>query len=265
MSDKMPVLFIGHGSPMNVVLENDFTRRLKTWGKKLPRPKAIMMISAHWLTQGTFVSCMDQPKTIHDFYGFPRELYNKTYPCPGAPREAEMVARLGQDDTIQCRSDWGLDHGAWSVLLHLFPKADIPVFQLSLDYQFNDWHPKPLGYHYDLARKLAVLRQQGIMIIGSGNIVHNLGILDFEHMDAEPYEWARSFDEKVRTGLVSRNDADLVRLGSSDREAGLAVPTPDHYLPMIYVIALREQDEPLSFTYEGFQHASISMRCFQIG
>ena len=265
MPPKMPVLFIGHGSPMNIILDNDFTRSLGKWGERLPRPGAIMVISAHWLTDGTFVGCMEKPETIHDFYGFPRELYSVTYPSPGSPAEARFVSKLVKTIPVTCRQDWGLDHGAWSVLKHLFPKADIPVFQLSLDYSFNDWRPKPMQYHYDLAGELADLRSRGVLIIGSGNIVHNLGILDFENMDAKPYGWAQEFDEKVRTSLVSRNDKAIIRFESMGPSSTLAVPTLDHYLPMIYAIALRQKDEPLTFTYEGFHHASISMRCFQIG
>ncbi|MDA8099563.1 MAG: 4,5-DOPA dioxygenase extradiol [Nitrospiraceae bacterium] len=264
MGEKMPVLFVGHGSPMNIVSDNRFTRSLAAWGKRLPRPRAILSISAHWLTDGTFVGCMEKPRTIHDFYGFPRELYTKDYPCSGAPDEAEFAAGLVRKAPVGCRLDWGLDHGTWSVLLHLFPRADIPVFQLSLDYTFNDWNPKPLRHHYELAKELAPLRDRGVLIIGSGNIVHNLGIIDFENVDAEPLDWALEFDEEVKTALISRNDTSLVgyeELASS----ALAVPTLDHYLPLIYSIALREQGEPLTFTHEGFQHASISMRCFQIG
>ena len=265
MSAKMPVLFIGHGSPMNIVLDNDFTRSLGKWGERLPRPSAIMVISAHWLTNGTYVGCMEKPETIHDFYGFPRELYSVVYPSAGSPAEARFVSKLVRKVPVTCRQDWGLDHGSWSVLKHLFPKADIPVFQLSLDYSFNDWHPKPMQYHYDLARELADLRSRGVLIIGSGNIVHNLGILDFENIDAEPDGWAREFDEKVRANLVSGNDKALIRYENMGPSSSLAVPTPDHYLPMIYALALRQKDEPLAFTYEGFHHASISMRCFQIG
>ena len=265
MPSKMPVLFIGHGSPMNIIRDNEFTRSLAAWGSRLPRPKAILSVSAHWLTDGTHVGCMEKPKTIHDFYGFPQELYAKHYPSPGAPEEARSVTGLIKKARVTCRLDWGLDHGTWSVLLHLFPKADIPVFQLSLDYSFNDRHPQPLQHHYDLAAELAALREQGILIIGSGNIVHSLGVIDFENEDAAPYDWAREFDEKVKDALVAHNDHDLVRYEELGTTASLAVPTPDHYLPMIYAIALREQNEPLSFTHEGFQHASISMRCFQIG
>jgi 4,5-DOPA dioxygenase extradiol len=262
---KMPVLFVGHGSPMNIIEDNAFTRSLAAWGRRLPLPKAILSISAHWLTDGTHVGCMERPKTIHDFYGFPRELYAKQYPSPGAPSEAELVTGLITKTAVTCKMDWGLDHGTWSVLVHLFPKADIPVFQLSLDYVFNDWHPKPLQYHYDLAKELEPLRERGVLIIGSGNIVHNLGVIDFGNRDAKIYDWAGTFDENVKSALVSRSDQDLIgyeRLGPS---AALAVPSQDHYLPVIYAIALRGRSEPLTFAYEGFQHASISMRCFQIG
>ncbi len=262
MSNQMPVLFIGHGSPMNVVLDNAFTRDLQAWGQRLPKPRAIMVVSAHWLTEGTFVGCMDRPETIYDFYGFPRELYELTYPCPGAPAEAERITHLPGAETVRCRSDWGLDHGAWSVLRHLFPKADLPTFQLSLDYTFNDWHPKPLAYHYDLAKKLTGLRREGILIIGSGNVVHNLGMLDFEDPDASPFGWAEDFDAAVKQTLVSQDDDRLIELGTKTSDA---VPTPDHYLPMVYAVALRERAEPVIFTHEGFQHGSISMRCFQFG
>jgi len=265
MTPKMPVLFIGHGSPMNIIEDNSFTRSLADRGKRLPRPRAIMVISAHWLTDGTFVGCMERPKTIHDFSGFPRALYAKQYPSPGTPAEAEFVTGLVRKAAVRCRSDWGIDHGAWSVLLHLFPKADIPVFQLSLDYSFNDWHPKPLEHHYGLAKELAPLRERGVLIIGSGNIVHNLGLIDFGNKDAEPFGWARDFDGQVRAALLDGNDGALVRYEGMGPSASLAVPTLDHYLPLLYAIALRETNEPLAFIHEGFQHASISMRCFQIG
>ncbi|KAF0218370.1 MAG: hypothetical protein FD174_2987 [Geobacteraceae bacterium] len=265
MGEKMPVLFIGHGSPMNVILENGFTRSLAAWGRRLPRPRAIMVVSAHWLTAGTYVTCMDRPRTIHDFYGFPDELYAITYPSPGSPLEAQFVTGAGRKAQIQCNRDWGLDHGAWSVLKHLYPEADIPVFEMSLDYSFNDWHPKPLQYHYDLAAELAELRRRGILIIGSGNIVHNLARIDFRNMAAEPPPWAVEFDELAKGNLLSGNHRDLIEFQNMGRSAPLAVPTLDHYLPMIYVIALQEENEPLTFTHEGFQHGSISMRCFQIG
>ena len=265
MPNKMPVLFIGHGSPMNIIEDNGFTRSLAAWGKRLPRPRAIMVISAHWLTDGTFAGCVERPKTIHDFSGFPRALYAKQYPSPGAPAEAQFAAGLVKKTPVTCRSDWGLDHGAWSVLVHLFPKADIPVFQLSLDYSFNDWNPKPLEHHYDLAKELAPLRERGVLIIGSGNIVHNLGLIDFGNEDAAPFGWALEFDGQVRAALLDGNDRDLVRYADMGPSASLAVPTLDHYLPLIYAVALRGSNDPLAFTHEGFQHGSISMRCFQIG
>lgn len=261
----MPVLFIGHGSPMNIIGDNSFTRSLATWGKQLPKPDAIMVISAHWLTSGTAAGCMERPRTIHDFYGFPAELYSMNYPCPGSPRDAALAAKAITRTRARCEDTWGLDHGAWSILLHLFPLADIPVFQLSLDYSYRDPNPKPLSYHFELALELRALREKGILIIGSGNIVHNLGMLDFENEDAKPFDWAVEFDERVKANLVSGNHEGLMRLTSMGETASLAVPTLDHYLPMIYTIALQGKDERLVFTHEGFQHGSISMRCFQIG
>jgi 4,5-DOPA dioxygenase extradiol len=265
MADKMPILFVGHGSPMNLVQDNTYTRSLAEWGSRLPLPQAIMVISAHWLTTGTFVTCMEQPRTIHDFYGFPDELYGITYPSPGDPEMARHVSEIVHKAPVGSNQDWGLDHGAWAVLKHLYPKAKIPVFQLSLDYSFNDWNPKPLQYHYDLALELAELRQEGILIIGSGNIVHNLSRIDFRNVEATPFYWAVEFDEQVKANLLSRNHQHLLHLGNMENSATLAVPTLDHYLPMIYIIALQGQDEPITFVHEGFQNRSISMRCFQIG
>jgi 4,5-DOPA dioxygenase extradiol len=264
MDEKMPVLFVGHGSPLNIVLDNGFTRSIAAWGERLPRPRAVMVISAHWLTPGTFVTCMERPRTIHDFYGFPEELYAITYPSPGAPTEARSVTGAVRKAQVGCNLDWGLDHGAWSVLRHLFPAADVPVFEMSLDYSFNDWRPKPLGYHYDLAAELAELRRQGVLIVGSGNIVHNLALIDW-NMDAQAYEWAVEFDEEVKKRLLAGNHRELIDFRSMGKSAPLAVPTLDHYLPMIYALALREKDEELIFTHEGIQNGSISMRCFQVG
>ena len=265
MIKKMPLLFIGHGSPMNTILDNSFTRGLAQWGKSLPRPKAIMVISAHWLTTGTYVTCMDKPRMIYDFYGFPKELYTIPYPSPGAPTEAKYVTGVVRKAPVGCDYDWGLDHASWAVLKYLFPAADIPVFELSLDYSFNNWRPKPLQYYYDLAADLAEMRKRGVLIIGSGNIVHNLSLIDFGNMDAEPFAWAAEFDERVKENLFRGNHRDLIQFRNMGKSAPLAVPTLDHYLPMLYIIALQEQGETLTFTYEGFQHGSISMRCFQIG
>jgi len=265
MNGKMPVLFIGHGSPLNIIMDNSYTRSLTQLGKTLPQPNAIMVISAHWLTNGTAVTCVDQPRTIHDFYGFPDELYSLQYPSPGASEQARLVTQLVKRVKVTCSTEWGLDHGSWAVLKHIYPHADIPVFEMSLAYTYNEWHPKPLQYHYDLAQELAGLRHQGVLIIGSGNIVHNLGLLDFENINARTFDWAEEFDDSVKVHLVNRNHTALVHYQDLGRTSLLAVPTLDHYLPMIYTIALQEKYEPLTFIFEGFQYGLISMRCFQIG
>ena len=262
-SKKMPVLFVGHGSPMNIVQENSFTKSLTQLGRSLPKPEAIMVISAHWLTEGTYVTCMAKPRTIHDFYGFPDELYRINYPSPGAPGHSKAVSGLVK--TVKCDLDWGLDHASWAVLKHMYPKADIPVFEMSLDYSFNEWHPKPLQYHYQLGSQLSELRNRGVLIIGSGNIVHNLRLIDFERADAEPFNWAVEFDQEVKSKLIEGKHKDLLSCESMGPAASYAVPTLDHYLPMIYAISLRIGDEPITFTYEGFQNTSISMRSFRIG
>lgn len=261
----MPVLFIGHGSPLNITLKNSFTESLADLGKRLPRPKAVMVISAHWLTHGTQVTCMEKPRTIYDFYGFPEELYKIHYPSPGAPDYARLVVGAVQKAPVGCDDSWGLDHASWAVLKHMYPKADVPVFELSLDYSFGGQNPKSVQYHYDLASELQALRTRGVLIIGSGNIAHNLSLVDFADMEAEPVDWAVEFDEKVKSNLLNQNHKDLVNYLNMGRAASLAVPSLDHYLPMIYAVALREANEPLTFTYEGFQNGSISMRCFQIG
>ncbi|WXG44446.1 MAG: 4,5-DOPA dioxygenase extradiol [Promethearchaeati archaeon SRVP18_Atabeyarchaeia-1] len=262
---RMPVLFVGHGSPINLVLMNDFTRHLLKLGKEIPKPKAIMVVSAHWLTDGSYVTCMKKPRTIYDFYGFPDQLYGISYPSPGAPRYARLAANSVKAAKGSCDTGWGLDHASWSILHHMYPKADIPVFEMSLDYSFNDWHPKPMQYHHDLAKELVALREKGVLIIGSGNIVHNLQLVDFQKIDATPYDWATEFDEEVRSALLSGSIRELINYQNLSRKAYLAVPTLDHYLPMIYAVALQQQGETLRFTYEGFQNGSISMRCFRIG
>jgi 4,5-DOPA dioxygenase extradiol len=264
-ADKMPVLFLGHGSPLNIILKNRFTDHLVKLGRELPRPKAIMVISAHWLTDGTFVTCNKDPQTIYDFYGFPRELYKIKYPSPGSPELARLVGATAEKDRVKCDNGWGLDHASWSVLKHMYPEADIPVFEMSLDYSFNDWHPRPLQYHFDLAAQLKELRKEGLLIIGSGNVVHNLRMIDFGNMDAAPYDWAVELDEKIKTALVSGRYGDLLEYHNMGKAANLGIPTLDHYLPMIYTIALGDKDEPLQFTFEGMQNGSISMRCFRIG
>jgi 4,5-DOPA dioxygenase extradiol len=264
-TEKMPALFVGHGSPMNAILDNDFTRRLERLSQEIPTPKAILVVSAHWLTEGTLVNCLEKPKTIYDFYGFPAELYRLKYPALGSPSFARLAAKSVKSTQVKCDYDWGLDHASWVVLRHMYPKAEVPVFEMSIDYSpYNEWRPKSLEYYYDLAKELAVLREMGVLIVGSGNIVHNLGLIDFD-MNAEPFDWAVAFDAKVKKNLVEHNYGELLNYLKMGREATLAVPTLDHYLPMVYIMALREEGERLDFVYEGFQHGSVSMRAFQIG
>jgi 4,5-DOPA dioxygenase extradiol len=262
---KIPVLFIGHGSPMNIILENDFTRCLVELGKKLPVPDAILVISAHWLTDGTYVTCREKQETIHDFYGFPDPLYRVNYPSPGSPANARLVVDTVKNPGIRCDNSWGLDHASWAVLKHMYPRADIPVFEMSLDYSpHNGWNRKSLQYHYELAKQLSFLREKGILVIGSGNIVHNLRIIDPD-INGRPYPWAVEFDQRVKHYLLEQNHVELLNCQNIDKETSLSIPTLDHYLPMIYAIALQGKDEGLEFVYEGFQHGSISMRCFRIG
>ena len=262
---KMPVVFIGHGSPENMVLQNEFTDSLVKLRSELPRPRAILVISAHWLTEGTRVTAASHPKTIYDFYGFPDELYRLSYPAPGSPEDARFIAGMVKLPPIILDNEWGFDHASWAVLKHMYPKADIPLLEMSLDYSpFNGWNQPSLDYFYNLGKQLAPLREKGVLIMGSGNIVHNLRIIDMD-MYAEPYPWAVEFDERVKRDLIERNHRDLLDTRKMDRTASLSVPTLDHYLPMICVTGLQEKDENIEFTYEGFQNRSVSMRCFRFG
>ncbi|MFX1519203.1 MAG: 4,5-DOPA dioxygenase extradiol [Promethearchaeota archaeon] len=262
-TEKMPVLFIGHGSPMNVISDNAFTQSLTNLGKTLPRPKAILVISAHWLTHGTKILCMDKPKTIHDFGGFPQELYHIKYHSPGLPELANEVCKQIQAYDIICDYEWGYDHASWTILKHMYPTADIPMLELSLDYRFSEWNLKPIEYHYKLAKELSFLREKSVLIIGSGNIVHNLGIISWD-VDTPVMDWAKELDERVKKNLLTKNHDELINCRLMGEVADLGIPTWDHYLPMIYTIALQEEEEVVKFTYEGFQHGSVSMRCFQI-
>jgi 4,5-DOPA dioxygenase extradiol len=257
-SDRMPVLFIGHGSPMNVVMRNGFTESLHKLGKDLPKPEAVLVVSAHWLTRRTFVTCEPNPKQIYDFYGFPDELYLVRYQPKGSPETARRVTQIVKKAAVRCENTWGLDHASWAVLHHMFPDADVPVIEMSLDVS----HSEP--FHYELAAELSALRKEGVLIIGSGNIVHNLRILDTD-MHAQPADWAVEFDEWVKALLLRGEHGPLIRPYEHGRNVELAVPTNDHYLPMLYAIALRQEGESVRFIHEGFQHGTISMRCFRIG
>lgn len=255
-SDKMPVFFIGHGNPMNAVWDNPFTRSLSTLGASIvEKPNAILVVSAHWLTRGSFVSVTPKPETIYDFGGFPDELYKVVYPAPGAPDYAREVRELVPE--VNENAEWGLDHGAWTVLKHLFPAADIPVFQLSIDYY------RPMSYHFDLAARLKALRHKGVLIIGSGNIVHNLRMWAAQR-DDRPYDWAIEFDEKVKNAIDARDFQRLVNYEKEGQSALLSIPTVDHYVPMLYSLALADDNEEIAYTYEEVTSA-ISMRCFRIG
>jgi 4,5-DOPA dioxygenase extradiol len=252
----MPVFFIGHGSPMNALQITPFSRNLEAMGKNLAdRPRAILVVSAHWLSEGTLVNSTPHPETIYDFYGFPEKLYQIKYAAPGAPEFAREVIRL-IPEVIEDRSR-GLDHGAWVVLKYIFPEADIPVFQLSIDFH------RPMQYHYDLSQKLRSLRQEGFLVIGSGNIVHNLRLV-YSREDNSPYDWAIEFDAWVKDRIDQRDFASLIHYEKMGTAAHLSVPTVDHYAPLIYALALAEESEEIIFTYEEV-FTSMSMRCLQIG
>jgi 4,5-DOPA dioxygenase extradiol len=255
-SDLMPVLFIGHGNPMNAIEENPFTRSLQAMAQAIqPKPKAILVVSAHWLTRGSFVCVNPKPETIHDFGGFPQELFDVQYPARGAPGVAREVEKLATG--VQEDAQWGLDHGAWTILKHLYPAADIPVFQLSIDYA------QPMQYHFDLGTQLHELRKRGVLIIGSGNIVHNLRMF-FSKSDDKPFDWAIEFDEWVAKQVDSRNFENLIHYEKAGASAKLSVPTVDHYVPMLYSLALAGKNEPIQYTYNSVE-ASMSMRAFRIG
>lgn len=255
----MPVFFVGHGSPTNALADNPFTRSLETVAKSLPRPKAILVVSAHWLTRGTAVSVTPKPETIYDFYGFPEEMYAIHYPCAGAPALAEATAKLVTEAAVERDASMGLDHGAWTVLKHMYPKADLPVYQLSID------ATKPPGHHYRLGGELRKLRSRGVLVIGSGNLVHNLREIDWRDEWGKAPDWAAEFDEFVRKNIVEKNHAALMNYASLGSLARRAHPSNDHYLPLMYVLGLQEKGEEARFTFEGFQFGSVSMRCFTIG
>lgn len=255
---KMPALFIGHGSPMNIIEENTYTRSLMELGKSLPKPTAILVVSAHWQTKGTYITEAEIPPTIYDFYGFPEALYQEKYPCPGSLKIAKRVQELMQGE-VSGDADRGIDHAGWAVLKHMYPQADIPTLQLSLDVR------KSPQEHYELGKKLAQLREEGILIIGSGNIVHNLSQLDFSSMyGTRVYPWAANFDQTVEELLVKHDHASLIAYENLPY-ANISVPTNEHYLPMLYTIAMQAKNEKLQFIYTDIQNASIAMRSFMIG
>ncbi len=257
----MPVLFIGHGSPMNGIEDNEFSRRWTKMAKEIPTPKAVLVISAHWFTRGTKITAMDFPKTIHDFGGFPKELFATQYPAPGNPALAKETAQLLKSAHVELDHDWGLDHGTWTVVRHMYPKADIPVLQLSIDYT------KAPQYHYDLAKELYALRKKGVLIIGSGNMVHNLGMIAFDKIN-EPeygYDWAKSINEKFKSLIMEGDHKPLINYSTLGKEALLAIPSPDHYLPLLYTLGLKGSKDSVSFFNDKAMAGSLTMTSVKLG
>jgi 4,5-DOPA dioxygenase extradiol len=253
----MPAMFVGHGSPMNAIEDNSYARRWEEEGKNLPRPLAILCISAHWETRGTFVTAMTKPETIHDFGGFPKALFDMQYPASGNPELAGLVTHTVASTPVVPTNDWGLDHGCWSVLARMYPKADIPVVQLSIS------RPQSPQWHYDLGRELAPLRKRGILIIGSGNMVHNLRMIDWENMQRK-FDWAEAINEKFKHAITTRDHKSLVEYSSFGDAARMAIPTNEHYLPLLYTLALQEKHEHTRFFNDETMN-SISMTSVVVG
>ena len=259
-TEKMPVLFFGHGSPMNAIEDNDFVTGWKLIGKMIPKPNAIICVSAHWETKGTFVTAMDKPRTIHDFGGFPQALFDVQYPAPGNPVLAQETQSLIKETTVGLDQNWGLDHGAWSVIKRLYPAADIPVLQLSLDYT------KAPGYHYRLAKELAVLRERGILIIGSGNIIHNLGMVAWNKLNEKGYgyDWAIEAHAIFNKLILSGDHAALFNYSALGKSVALSIPTPEHYLPLLYILALKGDNEKIELFNDELLGGSLSMTSLKI-
>lgn len=260
-SEKMPVLFLGHGSPMNAIEENEFVLGFKNLAETLTLPTAIVCISAHWYTKGTYVTAMEMPRTIHDFSGFPQELFDVQYPAKGDPLLASQTKELLLPTEVGLDETWGLDHGAWSVIKHLYPEANVPVIQLSIDYS------QPAQYHFDLAKKLGALREKGVLIVGSGNIIHNLGMVDFANFakDDYGYDWAIETRETVNKHLLDGNFQALIDYEKQGEGFKLAIPTEEHYLPLIYSLGLKQENEELTLFNDKLLAGSLSMTSVKIG
>lgn len=255
----MPSIFFGHGNPKNAIQRNPYTEAWNSIGRSITKPNAVLCVSAHWYVPAIGVTAMEQPKTIHDFGGFPRELFAVQYPAPGSPDLADRVNELLGGNVILDTTRWGLDHGTWSVLVHIFPEADIPVVQLSID------ETRPAEWHYEFAKQLTPLRDEGVLIIGSGNLVHNLHAYAWGNDAREPFDWAIRFETKARELIVAGDHEPLINYEMMGPDAQLSAPTPDHYLPLLYVLAQREDADEVSFPVEGFDGGSISMLSVQIG
>ena len=255
----MPAVFFGHGNPMNALASNRYTEAWRGLGLALPRPKAVLAISAHWYVPQTGVTVSTSPRTIHDFGGFPSELYQVKYPAPGDTALARRVQELLSPLPVRLDESWGLDHGTWSVLCHVYPQADVPVVQLSID------RTKPPAFHFELGQRLAPLRDEGVLIAGSGNLVHNLRAYAWGREVAEPYDWALRFEAEAKQAIEARDFNPLIAYDQLGPDAALSIPTPDHYLPLLYVLAAAQQRDPVSFPIDGIDGGSISMLAVQVG
>lgn len=257
---KMPVLFLGHGSPMNAIEENEFVSGFRNVAKTIPKPNAILCVSAHWETKGTYVTAMAHPPTIHDFGGFPKALFDVQYPAPGSPDLAKETQSLITKTEVGLDDKWGLDHGAWSVIKHLYPAADIPVIQLSIDYSQTP------NYHYELAQELKSLREKGVLIIGSGNMVHNLRMVEWRRLhDSFGFDWAIEANEQMKSHILSGDHQPLIHFRSQGRAWDLAIPTPEHYLPLLYSMALREESDSVTLFNDQPVAGSLTMTSVKIG
>jgi len=257
----MPVLFIGHGSPMNGIEDNEFSRRWASMAKEIPQPQAVLVVSAHWFTRGTQITSMEHPPTIHDFGGFPEKLFQVQYPAPGNPVLAKKTASLIHKTDVLLSHDWGLDHGTWSIVRHMYPEANIPVLQLSIDYT------KDAQYHYDLAKEIYELRKKGVLIIGSGNMVHNLRMVAWNRLNDPEYgyDWALQMNDRFKSLISEGNHKDLIQYQQLGKEALLAIPTPEHYLPLVYTLALQNGNDQVSFFNDKAVGGSLTMTSVKIG
>jgi 4,5-DOPA dioxygenase extradiol len=259
-TEKMPVLFLGHGSPMNAIEENEFVANFRRLGNELVRPNTILCISAHWETNGTYVTAMQNPPTIHDFGGFPQELFEVQYPAPGSPQLAKQTKAIITKTNVGLDDKWGLDHGAWSVIKHLYPHADIPVIQMSIDYT------QPAKYHYELAKELNSLRTKGVLIVGSGNMVHNLRMVSWKRLnEVYAYDWTIEANEKMKDFIVSEDHKSLIDFKSQGKAFELAIPTPEHYMPLIYTLALKTKNEEITIFNDKPVGGSLTMTSVKIG
>lgn len=259
MSSPMPALFLGHGNPMLTLGSNPYNRAWRAIGQSIPHPRGIVCISAHWYIDEVAVTAMEHPATLHDFGGFPQELFDVEYPAAGSPDLAHRVRHVADHPTMALDHDWGLDHGTWSVLRHLFPDADVPVVQLGINAN------EPAQFHYDLGRALGPLRDEGILVVGSGNLVHNLRAYAWHDVEGEPYDWAAGFEAEARDLLDAGDHQSLIGFRELGRDAAMAIPTDDHYLPLLYILGLQRTGEPLTYPVEGFDGRSMSMLSVRIG